>query len=189
METKISTRKVVLFRFCFVFPIICFTATCCSKAFSYLDTEGVILYNTINMTPCAYAVSTKSKPEVNISKCLHFDPCSDGRAQWQQLHDNGKFDKIVEKKNNQNHVFGEMACGVASQIVLQPSTSNELEFVLVWDMPVVGFPEKQKKYTKLYTKYFGVDTATLKMVAYAIKHYRDWEKAIYDWQIKVLDDP
>lgn len=99
---------------------------------------------------------------------------------------NGAFSK---KQNvNTDHVFGEMAVGVAAQITLQAGNVDDVEMCLVWDMPTVAFPGGRSKYCKYYTKYFGVTDATLKIVNYAFEQYKNWEKDIYGYQKKVLLD-
>ncbi|KAF2897843.1 hypothetical protein ILUMI_08327 [Ignelater luminosus] len=161
-------------------------ACCSTKSFSYLESSGVVLYNSIDKMPCAYALAAKVQDNVDISKCLFFDPNSNGELPWDQLNQNGKFDKLVKNKSDQ--IYGEVACGIATQVQIKPSEMKELELCLAWDMPVVGFPFTNKKYYKFYTKYFGRDNATLKIVDYAFKHYEQWETAIHDWQNPILSD-
>lgn len=151
-----------------------------------MESSGVVLYNSIDKMPCAYALAAKVQDNVDISKCLFFDPNSNGKLPWDQLHQNGKFDKLVKNKSDQ--IYGEVACGIAIQIQIKPSELKELELCLAWDMPVVGFPFTNKKYYKFYTKYFGRDNATLKIVDYAFKHYKQWDTAIHDWQNPILSD-
>lgn len=167
--------------------IVLILATCSSKQYSFPNSEGVILYNTIDSTPCAYALAAKVKDGVNISKLLHFNPNSNGEDVWNQLYANGKFNKILDHKKS-DHYFGEMGSAIASQITISPGKIEQLENCLVWDMPVVTFFGKAKKYSKFYTKFFGSEKPTLKIVDYAFKNYTNWEQSIYDWQKEVLDD-
>ncbi|KRT79580.1 hypothetical protein AMK59_7208, partial [Oryctes borbonicus] len=81
-----------------------------------------------------------------------------------------------------------MGSAIASQLTVQPGMTEELEDALVWDMPIVTFFGKAKKYAKFYTKFFGSEKPTLKIVEYAFKNYKNWEQSIYDWQSVVLDD-
>ncbi|KAF5300882.1 hypothetical protein FQR65_LT09044 [Abscondita terminalis] len=161
-------------------------APCSSKSFSYLDSSGVVLYNSINKMPCAYALAAKVKDNVSISKCLSFDPNSDGKIPWDQLYENGCFEKFL--KNETDQQFKEIACGIAVQVKVKADTKEEVEMCLVWDMPVVSFPEGDKKFNRFYTKYFGSDNATLKIVDYSFKNYKVWENAIYEWQRPILQD-
>ncbi|KAK4884164.1 hypothetical protein RN001_000435 [Aquatica leii] len=159
---------------------------CSTKSFSYLDSSGVVLYNTINKMPCAFAIAAKVRNNANISKCLLFDPNSDGSIPWNQLYENGCFDKF--SKNETDQRFNEVACGIAVQVQVNPNDTEETEMCLVWDMPIVSFPKGYKRYNRFYTKYFGSENATLKIVDYAFKNYKDWESAIYKWQQPILDD-
>lgn len=136
---------------------------------------------------CTSALSVKSNQNLNISRCLYFDPNSDGHIPWDDLHEKGGFSKS-ETKEKLDNVYGEMGVGVAAQTILQPGNTGNIEMCLVWDMPVVNFSEARRKYCKYYTKFFGTSDATLKIVDYALKEYNNWEKHIYAHQKKVLHD-
>ncbi|XP_044264175.1 non-lysosomal glucosylceramidase [Tribolium madens] len=161
-------------------------STCSSKAFTLTDSEGVILYHTIDKMQCSYSLAAKTNPQIDISKCLYFDPNSDGIQPWIQLKNNGSFDKISDK--NYGQIFGEMACGIATKVTIQAGNTITSEMTLVWDMPSVQFPKKQKKYTRYYTKHFEGDNTGLRIVRYAFENYHNWERAIHDWQKRILDD-
>lgn len=135
---------------------------------------------------CAYALSVKTQQNLDVTKCLHFDPNSDGKTVWDDLHEQGGFSKCENGKSE--NVYGEMGVGVAAQATMQAGAVRDVEMCLVWDMPLVTFTEQRKKYFKYYTKYFGATDACLKIVDFAFKRYKDWEKAIYGYQRKVLDD-
>lgn len=162
------------------------SSTCSSKAFTYEDTEGVILHHTIEKMHCSYALAAKSNSNVKVTKCLFFDPNSKGSDLWNELKKNGEFDKPKTSLNNQ--MFGEMAVGIAAKFTINPSESKEVEMNLVWDMPTISFPEKQKTYNKFYTKKFGLENSILKIVAFAFKNYAQWEEQIYDWQKDILNN-
>ncbi|XP_076260376.1 non-lysosomal glucosylceramidase [Rhynchophorus ferrugineus] len=162
-------------------------STSSSKAFSYQNTEGVILYHTIDKLRCSYSLAIKLNDNVKVSKCLNFDPNSCGANVWNQLKANGQFDKIVEKSHNA-HIFGEMAVGVSGRTKVLPGLSQDIEMVLVWDMPVIVYPVTKKKYFRFYTEKFGTENAAVKIVDYALTRYPDWEESIYQWQKDVLDD-
>lgn len=152
-----------------------------------MDTEGLVLYNTIDLIPCTYALSLRNKENQTISKCLYFDPQSNGDTIWDPLYNNGMFPKVPENYKNDN-VFGEMGCALASQITLMPESNEDMEFSLVWDMPVVTFPGKIRKYHKFYTNFFPPEHATLKIIDYTFKNYDNWEFEIYNWQKNILND-
>ncbi|RZC10207.1 non-lysosomal glucosylceramidase [Asbolus verrucosus] len=120
---------------------------------------------------CSYALSAKVNPVINISKCLYFDPNSDGIEPWIQLKNNGSFDNIGDK--NYGQVFGEMACGIATKATVHAGSTVTSELSLVWDMPSVQFPNKQRKYNRYYTKYFGSENAVVRIV----QELPDWYKS------------
>lgn len=135
---------------------------------------------------CTYALAVKSEQNLDISKCLHFEPNSDGDDVWNSLYKQGRF--LKNEKQKSDNVYGEMGVGVAAQIVVPAGDVKDVEMCLVWDMPVVSFPGGRRKYSKYYTKYFGSSDATLKIVDYALNKYKKWEEDIYLYQKKVLLD-
>lgn len=160
---------------------------CSSKGFKYLQYEGVLLQHSIDKMPCTYSLSVKSRENLNISKCLHFDPNSCGKIPWQQLYDNGKFDSTSSAVPDQ--VYGEMGVGIAAQVTVTPRKIEDIEMSLLWDMPVVMFCGRMRKYSKFYTKYFGTSNNTLKIVDYIFQNYKSWENDIHAHQKKILNDP
>ncbi|KAK9884269.1 hypothetical protein WA026_005221 [Henosepilachna vigintioctopunctata] len=156
------------------------------KAFTFGNSKGVILYHTISGMPCSYVLSAECEDNQNISKCLYFDPESDGLIPWTQLKENGMFD--VDPVGQSEVIHGEMACGIAVKTEIKPDTVGIIKNSLVWDMPTINFPMKKKKYYRKYTEFFGRENAALRMAQYAFQNYSVWDKAIYEWQSKVLDD-
>lgn len=135
---------------------------------------------------CTYALAVKPEENIETSKCLHFDPNSDGGDLWSDLYKQGRFSSSENEKSD--NVYGEMGVGIAAQAVLPAGAVKDVEMCLVWDMPVVGFPGGRKKYSKYYTKYFGSSDATLKIVDFALNQYKNWEKDIYFYQKRILLD-
>lgn len=133
---------------------------------------------------CSYVLASKVSEDVQISTCLSFDPNSDGSEPWNDLNVNGEFTKT---NNSVDQVHGEMACGIAAKADLSGLTSQQIEIVLVWDMPKISFLGKEETYNKYYTKYFGSDSAALKIAAYALENYKEWEKSINNWQETILN--
>ncbi|XP_050498421.1 non-lysosomal glucosylceramidase [Diabrotica virgifera virgifera] len=164
-------------------------SACSSKLFSYENTEGVILYHMINKMPCAYALAAKTNKDVSISKCLYFDPKSNGFDDlWFPLHENGEFDKPKKSTYATGNVYNEMGCGIAAKIRVPANQIKEIDMSLVWDMPTISFPNHEKTYDKFYTEQFGKENAILKIVDHALNNYTIWEDSIYNWQKDVLED-
>lgn len=135
--------------------------------------------------PCTYSLAVKKNKELNISKCLYFNPCSSGKDLWNQLYENGQF---TTSCNNTQEIYGEMGCAIAAQVSLPPSAKIDLEYTLVWNMPVVNFLGKQVSYKKFYSKYFGLANNNAEIVEFIFNNYGKWESDIYNWQKPVLKD-
>ncbi|XP_045483135.1 non-lysosomal glucosylceramidase [Harmonia axyridis] len=157
-----------------------------SKAFSVGGTDGVILYHTVCGMPASYVLATEAGKGREISKCLHFDPNSSGSEPWYQLKNDGKFQKHAD--SNTKIIHGEMACGLAVKLTVKPTETEVIKYNLVWDIPLINFPMKAKKYYKKYTDFFGREDAALKISQYSFQNYRQWEKDIHAWQSTVLND-
>lgn len=72
---------------------------------------------------------------------------------------------------------------------MQPGTTSQLEFALVWDMPKVHFQKRGKEYHRYYTKYFGKSgDAGPQISDYALNNYGKWERLIDEWQRPILED-
>lgn len=100
-----------------------------------------------------------------------------------------------------------MGVGVSAKTKISEKQSQEIEMVLVWDMPCIIYPVNKKKYfryccffyyansnlkTNIYYRYytekFGKENAALKIVDFALQNYQNWEDQIDAWQKPVLDD-
>lgn len=136
--------------------------------------------------PASYVLATQVYSNQEISKCLYFDPNSNGSEPWFQLKNDGKFEK--QSDSSTKIIQGEMACGLAVKITVKPSENELVKYNLVWDIPMINFPNKMKKYYKKYTDYFGREDAGLKISQYALQNYEEWEREIYRWQNTVLKD-
>lgn len=144
--------------------------------------------------PCTYTLAVKSQNDLNISKCLYFDPNSDGFIPWQQLQENGKFNPentsepslktdLLEAKT-----YNEMAVGIAAAVIVKPTENKSIEMTLVWDMPAVNFFSRAKRYKRYYSKFFASEDAPFQIASYGLDEFKNWETAIYQWQSKVLND-
>lgn len=167
---------------------------CSSEGFTHENIEGVMLNHHIKHMPCTYTLAVKSQNDLNISKCLYFDPNSDGFIPWQQLQENGKFNPentsepslktdLLEAKT-----YNEMAVGIAAAVIVKPTENKSIEMTLVWDMPAVNFFSRAKRYKRYYSKFFASEDAPFQIASYGLDEFKNWETAIYQWQSKVLND-
>uniref|UniRef100_A0A336KNI8 CSON012927 protein n=1 Tax=Culicoides sonorensis TaxID=179676 RepID=A0A336KNI8_CULSO len=132
-----------------------------SNQFNHESASGVSIKQTIAGMGCSYCLSCKKTSDVNITKCNQFDP-------------NGTKD---------------LGVGICGQVSLKPESHSDIEFALVWDMPIVNFHMKLKEYSKYYTKYFGKSGDAGPIISdYAFQNYSHWEHLIDEWQRPILDD-
>ncbi|CAH0551459.1 unnamed protein product [Brassicogethes aeneus] len=154
-----------------------------SNAFSFGESSGVILHHTVNKMPCTYALAAKNRTGTKLTRCLYFDPNSNGSKPWLQLKNQGEFEERCDGQR-----YGEMAVGIACKTALKSKGSAQLQMALAWDMPTVTFPKGGKKYRRFYSEFFKKENASLYIVEYAFENFRDWEKQIYEWQAPVLNN-
>ncbi|XP_044744306.1 non-lysosomal glucosylceramidase [Coccinella septempunctata] len=162
------------------------SSACHTKPFKVGIADGIILYHTICGMPSSYVLATEADSAHEISKCLFFDPNSSGSEPWYQLKNDGRFEK--QSETNTRMIHGEMACGLAVKVTVKPTESELIKYNLVWDIPMINFPLRMKKYYKKYTDYFGREDAGLKISQYAFQNYGQWEKDIHLWQSTILND-
>ncbi|XP_053672231.1 non-lysosomal glucosylceramidase isoform X1 [Anopheles nili] len=157
-----------------------------TSAFTQGNARGVSIRQTIADMPCTYSVSCRSSSEINLTRCERFDPTGNGEKLWSDLKENGH---LTEKSNDETLKSKDVAVAVSGQILVQPGTTSQLEFALVWDMPKVHFQKRGKEYHRYYTKYFGKSGDAGPMISdYALNNYAKWERLIDEWQRPILED-
>lgn len=157
-----------------------------TKAFESNLTKGVAIKQTITDMQCTYNLASLKKPGVNITHCTQFDPKGDGTGLWDDLFQNGRFTKeIADEKLKKS----EVGVGLCADFLVKSRQQQDVEFVLVWDMPKVHFPKKLHTHHRFYSKYFGADgNAGPKICDYAVENFSRWEQEIFRWQDEVLSD-
>ncbi|XP_049549134.1 non-lysosomal glucosylceramidase isoform X1 [Anopheles darlingi] len=155
-------------------------------AFTQGSARGVSIRQTIADMACTYCLSCRSSSEINLTRCERFDPSGTGEKLWNDLKEHGH---LTEQSVDETVKTKDVAVAVSGQILVQPGTTSELQFALVWDMPKVHFQKRGKEYHRYYTKYFGkTGDAGPTMSDYALTNYGKWERLIDEWQRPILDD-
>ncbi|XP_055381934.1 non-lysosomal glucosylceramidase isoform X2 [Condylostylus longicornis] len=150
------------------------------------QTKGVSIKQTICGMKCSYNLGCKISPEINITRCTKFDPSSNGEKLWNELNENGI---IKEEIIDENLKSKDIGVALSAQVLVKSKKTQDLEFSLAWDMPVINFSKKLKEHKRYYTKYFGDSgDAGPKLCDYALKNYSYWEKLIDSWQRPILED-
>lgn len=70
-----------------------------SQLFSQGSAKGANINQTIAGMRCNYSIASKISSEINLSRCIKFDPASNGDKLWQDLKENGK---LTEKSIDEN---------------------------------------------------------------------------------------
>lgn len=135
---------------------------------------------------CTYNLACKANPDVAISRCHKFDPCSTGERIWNDLKEHGH---LTEASVDEHLKSKDVAAAVAAQVVVKGQRTADLEFTLNWDMPIINFYNKTKNHSKYYTKYFGqAGESGPKIADYALQNCSKWEQQIDNWQRPILED-
>uniref|UniRef100_A0A1B6DSU6 Non-lysosomal glucosylceramidase n=1 Tax=Clastoptera arizonana TaxID=38151 RepID=A0A1B6DSU6_9HEMI len=150
--------------------------------------EGVLIHQEIKNMACTYAICANRKDTVSVSSMTSFDPKGTGKILWDQLWNYGQL-QSTETKSKETASGQELACAVCAKVQAKTNETSDIEFTLVWDMPVIKFSSKTRNFTRYYTQYFGKDgNAGPKMSAYVLANYSNWEQLIWEWQQPTLND-
>lgn len=115
-----------------------------------------------------------------------FDPGADGREVWATFAADGSLANAAEARV----VSGKEATAgaIAVKVSLAPGERYEFPVAIAWDLPYYEFG-KGVKYRKKYTAFFGASgDQAFTIAGEALDKYKDWEKAIDDWQNGILQD-
>lgn len=153
--------------------------------------SGVTMHNfSYDKMPYTMSVGASESSGCKVSKCVTFDPTSDGSAIWNGLSSTGELTSIQEV-SPETRPCQAIACAVAVKTsVKAKSNRDNMDFVLTWDMPVVYFGSKETPHYRRYTRFFGhKGDAGMNMAIHALENYPSWERQIESWQGAVLDNP
>lgn len=153
--------------------------------------SGITMYNfAYEKMPYTMTIGAHEAADNKVTRCLAFNPASDGLDIWNDLAQDGEFQNSGGKSRvtSPGQALG---CGVAIKATVNArSSKNNCDFVLTWDMPMVYFGSKEVSHCRRYTRFFGSDgKAGEKMALYALDNYPIWEQKINAWQNEILSNP
>ncbi|XP_063981220.1 non-lysosomal glucosylceramidase isoform X1 [Diachasmimorpha longicaudata] len=159
-----------------------------NECFEYKSTSGVMIHQKLEEMPCTYAIGSRARENVDISRTLKFDPLGDGMEFWKSLEWTGKLD--AEPRRQSPKTLKDIACGVCASTRVKADETREIDFTLSWDMPKIHFGDKSREYFRFYTKYFSSSGGTVapEICHYALNNYETWELEIHNWQKIILSD-
>ncbi|XP_050400246.1 non-lysosomal glucosylceramidase isoform X1 [Patella vulgata] len=158
-----------------------------SEVFNVGEVTGVSIKQTFRSMDCTYGISASAKDGVDISTAVNFDPHGTGEDLWCDLHEDGKLGNtpVAPPGGDKGKDIGAAVC---ASCTVQPSSSQSLDFSLVWDMPIIQFGAKEQYYARRYTRWFGTEgKAAPNLCKHALNRYPVWEKEIIKWQDPILN--
>ncbi|ESP03323.1 hypothetical protein LOTGIDRAFT_237752 [Lottia gigantea] len=159
-----------------------------SGEFQKQDLTGVSIHQLFNGMKCTYSLASISKPDVDISTVVNFDPHGSGEELWNDLYEDGKLGNTPAASPATGNKGKDIGVAVCAFINVPSMSSKSLDFALAWDMPVIQFGAKEQHYARRYTRWFGTEgNAGPNLCQHALKNYPMWEKKINDWQQPVLN--
>ncbi|KAJ0175462.1 hypothetical protein K1T71_008621 [Dendrolimus kikuchii] len=186
------------------------------KSLAKLDLErysedytcGVSLEQKVGETMCTFTIAKKKQENESIHEgyCL-WNAGKTSKYVWECLKSGGTLvpdpsltplppkvpdktePKQKEEKEKQKKIYKCDSMALSSVITLDPGGTGSTELCLVWDMPVIKYKKDKKVHRRYYTKYFGSDgIAGASIAAYALRHYRNWEKQLAEWQEPIMNN-
>ncbi|MDI6699521.1 MAG: GH116 family glycosyl hydrolase [Candidatus Saccharicenans sp.] len=130
------------------------------------------------------SVAVLEVPGAEVSYLLDFNPVGDGREVMEPFSESGRLPSVKAQSASKDN---RTASALTVKINLKPGQEIEIPFAVSWDFPYYEF-EKNVKYRKKYTEFFGDDGAqALKIAFEALSNYREWEREIDLWQARILN--
>jgi non-lysosomal glucosylceramidase len=146
--------------------------------------EGINL-KTGNAMSGTMAIAVLEIPGAQVSYLADFDPAGDGSEVMEPFAASGRLPSRKADTGLQAQ-DSRVASALAVNIKLKAGQKVEVPFVISWDFPYYEF-EKGVKYRKKHTEFFGDDgQQALKIAFEGLANYREWEKAIDNWQAQIL---
>ncbi len=135
----------------------------------------------------SFAIAAREGDGVRVTYRSRFRANGDGRDIWEDFAADGALENIADARPSE---IGEIiAAGIAVTMNLQPGEQKEVPIVLAWDLPIAQFGSGDKWYRR-YTAFFGTSGRNAWAIAReGLLHYKEWRRAIEDWQRPILEDP
>ena len=116
-----------------------------------------------------------------------WDAAGDGTDLWQGFAQDGLLKNVVDTTSAGSDE--QLGGAIALKITLAPGETQELPFVLSWDLPVTEFATGKRAYRR-YTDFFDRSGRNAWQLAQtALASYQTWQQKIIDWQRPILERP
>ncbi|MEM8505657.1 MAG: GH116 family glycosyl-hydrolase, partial [Cyanobacteria bacterium P01_D01_bin.1] len=123
-------------------------------------------------------------PNSKVSYYTRWHPGGDGSELWNDFSTTGSLSNYENPEPSEGERIGG---AIALQFTLAPGETQQIPFVLSWDLPVTEFAEGKQAYRR-YTDFFGQKGRSGWAIAStALEHYATWQQNIINWQQPILD--
>lgn len=114
-----------------------------------------------------------------------WNPDGDGADLWDSFAASGVLGNVADTTSAGE---GEQVGGaIALKFTLAPNETNEIPFVLSWDLPITEFATGKLAYRR-YTDFYSRSGRNAWQLAQdALANYSTWQQNIIDWQQPILD--
>ncbi len=133
-----------------------------------------------------FAIAALEDRDVKITYQTTFDVGGDGSSVWKTFSRDGRLEDSPRNwlSSGGNPIGG----AIAATFTLAPGAAKDVPVVLAWDFPISQFGAGRRWYRR-YTAFFGASgTAAWKIARQGLENYKEWSKAIDDWQRPIVSD-
>ncbi|NEP16570.1 MAG: bile acid beta-glucosidase [Leptolyngbya sp. SIO4C1] len=135
--------------------------------------------------PQSASPASPASPASQVTYHTRWDPAADGTDLWQTFSQTGTLPNVADTTSAA--IDEQIGSAIALCFTLQPGETQEIPFVLSWDLPVTEFAAGKRAYRR-YTDFFGRSGRNAWAIAQtALTEYADWQQQIEQWQQQILE--
>ena len=136
--------------------------------------------------PLTFCIATSEDNSHKVTYLTKFTTSTNGKDIWDDFSQDGLLNNINDSSPS---LVGEtIGAGLVSTVIVPPRETNEIIFVLSWDIPIARFG-KGHGYYRRYTKFYGREGKYASSIAQdALLNYRQWDEEINLWQKPILEN-
>jgi non-lysosomal glucosylceramidase len=127
---------------------------------------------------------TASATRAEVSYHTRWNPVGDGSELWHSFAKEGRLSNFEDASVSTGEQIGG---ALALRFSLAPGETQQISFVLSWDLPVTEFAEGKRAYRR-YTDFFDRSGRNAWAIAQtALNHQATWQANIQTWQQPILN--
>ncbi len=125
-----------------------------------------------------------SHPTAEVTYNTRWEPDGDGRDLWDSFATTGRLNNFEDAGISTDQQIGG---AIALRLTLAPGETQQIPFVLSWDLPVTEFATGKFAYRR-YTDFFNRTGRNAWALAQTVlSNYRTWQQKIQAWQQPILE--